>query len=83
MTTQCATFIAKELVAYIKEDDVPIGIAIIGINPVKPLGELYIAEFLAQLRIHEKTHGFPNGLAVVDVVITVKIQHEGRICENC
>lgn len=83
MTTQCATFIAKELVAYIKEDDVPIGIAIIGINPVKPLGELYIAEFLAQLRIHEKTHGLPYGLAVVDVVITVKIQHEGRICENC
>lgn len=69
--------------AYIKEDDVTIGISIVTINAVKPLWELDIAKLLTQLRIHQETHGFSDCLAIVDVVITIKIQNEGCICKDC
>lgn len=52
------------------------------INPVEPLRELDIAQLFPQLRVHQKTHGLPDGLAVVDVVITIQIQYEWRIGEH-
>lgn len=52
------------------------------INAIKPLWELDITKLLSQLGVHEKAHGFSDGLAIVNVVIAVQIQHEGCICEN-
>ncbi|RZR75793.1 hypothetical protein BHM03_00000279 [Ensete ventricosum] len=66
----------KRSVNYIKEDHIAIGISIVAIDSVEPLRELDVAELLPQLRVHKETHGFPDGLAVVDVVITVQIQQE-------
>lgn len=89
----CVTLILKKpgkdlenydmIKAYIKEDDVTIGISIVTINAVKPLWELDIAKLLTQVRIHQETHGFSDCLAIVDVVITIKIQNEGCICKDC
>ena len=63
----------KQKDAYIEEDHVAIRVSIVSINPVKPLRELNVANFLSGLRIHHETHSFSNRLAVVDVVITVHV----------
>lgn len=72
----------EEFEAYVKEDDIAVGISIMSINAIKPLWELDITKLLSQLGVHEKAHGFSDGLAIVNVVIAVQIQHEGCICEN-
>lgn len=72
----------KSLKAYVKEDNIAVGISIMSINAIKPLWELDITKLLSQLGVHEKAHGFSDGLAIVNVVIAVQIQHEGCICEN-
>jgi hypothetical protein len=59
-----------------------IGISIIAINTIKPLGKLDIAHFLAKLGIHHEAHGLSKRFAVVDIVITIKIEEIGCICED-
>eukprot|EP01018_Ginkgo_biloba_P018128 Gb_05832 [translate_table: standard] len=49
------------------------------INTIKPLRKLNIASFLPKIRIHHKTHCLTQGLAVIYVVITIKIQQERAI----
>lgn len=67
------------MLAYIKEHGVSVGISVVSINAVESLGKLDVAELLSELRVHEKTHGFSHGLAVVDVVVAIEIQHERRV----
>jgi hypothetical protein len=50
-----------------------------GINAVEPLRELHIADLAADLRVHEEAHRLPDSLTVVDVVITIQIEHERRV----
>lgn len=68
---------------YIKEDNVAIGISIMAINAIESLRKLDIAEFLSKLGVHQKTHGFPYGFAIVDVVVTIQIQHKRCIGKHC
>lgn len=49
------------------------------IDTIEPLWELNITELLPKLWIHQKAHGFSYSLAVVDVVITIQIQHKGCV----
>ena len=67
---------------YIEKDNVSVSISIVTVNTVKSLRELHITHFLPYQRIHHETHCFPYGLAIVDVVITVQIQHVRSICKN-
>lgn len=60
--------------SYIKKDDIPVGISIMTINPIKSLRELHIANFLSYQRVHHKTHCFLYSLAVINVVITIQVQ---------
>jgi hypothetical protein len=53
------------------------------INTIKPLRKLDIAELLPKLGIHQKAHGFSYSLAVIDVMVTIQIQHKRRIGEHC
>ena len=64
---------------YIKEDCVSVGVSIILINAIESLRELDIANLLSYLGVHQETHGLPCSFAVVDVVITVQVQHERSI----
>lgn len=66
-------------VTYIKEDCVSVGISIMPINAIESLGELDITHLLSNLGIHQETHGLPRSFAVVDIVITVQVQHERSI----
>lgn len=68
---------------YIKEDNIAVSISIMAINSIKPLRKLDIAELLPNLGIHQKAHSFPDSLAVVDVVITIQVQHEWCISKHC
>lgn len=67
---------------YIKENNISISISIMAINTIEPLWELNIAELLSKLRIHQKAHSFPYSFTIVEVMITIKIQHERCICEH-
>lgn len=67
---------------YIKEHSVVIGISIVAINTIKPLRKLHVAHFLSDIRVHHEAHGLANSLAVVDVMITIKIEKIGRIGED-
>uniref|UniRef100_A0A2P2P0H8 Uncharacterized protein n=1 Tax=Rhizophora mucronata TaxID=61149 RepID=A0A2P2P0H8_RHIMU len=53
------------------------------VNTIKPLRKLDIAYLLSKLRVHQKAHGFPYSFAVVDVVVTIQIQHKWGIGEHC
>lgn len=66
-------------VTYIKEDRVSVGITIIPINAIESLRELDIANLLSYLGVHQETHGLPRSFAVVNVVITIQVQHERSI----
>jgi len=68
---------------YIKENCVAIGISITTIDTIKSLGKLHIAQFSSKYWIHQKAHCFPNSLAIVHIMITIKIENKGSICENC
>lgn len=68
---------------YIKEHNISISISIMTINTIKSLRKLDIAELLPELGIHQKAHGFPYSLAVVDVMITIQVQHKRGIGEDC
>jgi hypothetical protein len=52
------------------------------VDAVEPLRELNVADLPADLRVHEEAHGLPDGLAVVDVVITVQVEHEWRVGQH-
>lgn len=67
---------------YVEEDGVPIGISIVLIDSVESLGELNIADFPPNLRIHQEAHRLPYSLAVVDVVIAIQVEHEWSICQH-
>lgn len=69
------------IVSYIKEDCVSVGVTIVPVNTIESLRKLNVADLLSNLRIHQKAHCFPHGLAVIHVVITVQVQHEWSICE--
>lgn len=68
---------------YIKEDDVSVGVSIIVIDTIESLRELNIAKLFPELRIHQEAHRFPNGSTVIDVMITIQVQHKWCICEHC
>jgi len=74
--------IVEQVTTYIKKHNIAISISVVKINTIEPLWELYIAELLSKLGIHQKAHGFSHSLAVVDVVITIQVQHEGCIGKN-
>ena len=61
--------------SYIEKDDIPISISIMTVNAIESLWELHITNFLSYQGIHHKTHCFLYSLAVVDVVITIQVQH--------
>jgi hypothetical protein len=61
--------------SYIEEDHVPVGVSIMTINPIKPLRELHITNLLSNQRVHHKTHCFLYSLAIVDVMITIQVEH--------
>lgn len=66
---------------YIVEHNVAIGISIMTIDAIEPLRKLDEAKFLSHLGVHQKAHGFPYSLAIVDVVVTIQIQHERCIAK--
>lgn len=68
---------------YIKEDCVSVGVTIIPINAIESLRELDIANLLSYLGVHQETHGLPCSFAVVNVVITIQVQHERSIGKHC
>lgn len=68
---------------YIEEDDVSVGVSIITINSIESLRELNITELFPELWIHQKAHRFSNGSTVVDVMITIQVEHKWSICEHC
>lgn len=70
------------LLTYIEEDGVSIGISVVPVNAIKSLRELHITDLLPNLWIHQEAHGFSHSLAVVNVVITIQVEHEGRIGQN-
>lgn len=67
---------------YVEKDGVSIGISVVSVNAIKSLRELHITDLLPNLWIHQEAHGFSHSLAVVNVVITIQVEHEGRIGEN-
>lgn len=69
-------------VTYIKENCIPVGVTIICINAIKSLRKLDIADFLPSLGVHQEAHGLSGSLAVVDIMITIQVQHERSICEH-
>ena len=69
--------------SYIKENYVTIGVAITLIYAIKPLRELHIAYISTDLWVHQDAHCLSNSLAIVYIVITIKIEDVGSICENC
>ena len=68
--------------AYVEEDGVPVSVSVVRVDAVEPLRELHVADLPADLRVHEEAHGLPDGLAVVDVVVTVQVEHEGRVGQH-
>lgn len=67
---------------YIKEDSVSVGISVMPINTIESLRKLDIANFLANLWIHQEAHCLSDSLAVVYVMVTIQVQHEWSICKN-
>ena len=79
----CRSAADKIFKIYIEEHNIAISISIVSINAIESLRKLDIAEFLSELGIHQKAHGFPYSLAIVDVVVTIQIQHERCIGKHC
>ena len=52
------------------------------INTIKSLWKLNIAQLLPQVGVHQKAHSLSYCLAIIDVVITIQIQHEWCICKH-
>lgn len=69
--------------AYIKEDYVPVGVSVTAINAIESLRKLNIADISTDLWIHHEAHSFTNCLAIINIVITVKVENKWSICENC
>jgi hypothetical protein len=67
---------------HVEEDDVAVGVSVVAVDAVEALRELDVAELLAELRVHEEAHGLAHGLAVVDVVVAVEVEDEGRVGEH-
>lgn len=59
---------------YVKKHGVSVGITIVLVNSIESLRELYVADGPSKIWVHEEAHGLPQGLAIVNVVITVEIQ---------
>lgn len=64
---------------YIKEDCVSVRISIVPIDAVESLRKLDETHSFANLRVHQETHGLSDGLAVVDVVVTIQVEHKWGI----
>lgn len=65
----------------IKEDCIMIGVPVRRINAFKSLWELNVANFLTT-SVHHEAHSFTNSFAVVDVVVTVKVENKWAIGQN-
>jgi len=70
-------------ITYIKEDNITVRISVMPVNTIESLRELHIAYFLSWNGVHHEAHGFSESLTSVDIVITVHIQQEWCIWQDC
>lgn len=68
---------------YIEKHSVVISVSIVPINTIKSLGELDVTTSLADRRIHHKAHSLSKSLTVVDVMITIQVEHVWGIGQDC
>lgn len=59
-----------------------VGISIVTINAIESLGKLDITNFGPDSGVHHEAHRFTDSLAVVDVVITIQVEHVRCVRED-
>ncbi|CAA7396907.1 unnamed protein product [Spirodela intermedia] len=69
-------------ITHIEEHDVAIRVSVVQVNPLESLRKLDVADFAPRNRIHHETHGFPERLAVIDIVVAVDVQDVRRVGED-